>query len=98
MDAIPEAERSSHVALASALFVERVLERRDLADGYAFRFEADAVVDLARFVMNERRCCPFLSFEISVASDGGPVWLRMTGPDGARELLAQELPAITSSR
>jgi hypothetical protein len=93
MAAIPEAERSSHAALASALLVERVQERRDLPDGYAFRFEAGALVDLARFLANERRCCPFLSFEIAVAPSDGPVWLRMTGPDGTRELLAHELPA-----
>ena len=97
MAAIPAAERSSHSALASALFVERVQERRDLPDGYAFRFEADALVDLARFLVNERRCCPFLSFEIAVAPNDGPVWLRLTGPDGTRELLAQELPAPTAA-
>jgi hypothetical protein len=93
MAAIPEAERSSHAALASALFVDRVRERRDLPDGYAFRFEVDALVDLARFLVNGRRCCPFLSFDIAVAPSDGPVWLRMTGPDGTRELLAHELPA-----
>jgi hypothetical protein len=33
MEAIPEALRSSHVALASDLFAERVQERRDIPDG-----------------------------------------------------------------
>jgi hypothetical protein len=77
------------------LFTEGVEERRDLADGYAFRFPADALADLTRFLENERRCCPFLSFEITLAPDGGPVWLRITGPPGTRALLAAELPGLT---
>lgn len=98
MDAIPEAERAAHVALASVLFRKRVQEWRDLPNGYAFRFEPDALMDLARFLENERRCCPFLSFDVALASDGGPVWLRITGPEGARELLAEELPGLSTSR
>ena len=47
MGAIPEAERAAHVALVSDLFGRRVQERQDVSDGYAFRFEADALVDLA---------------------------------------------------
>ena len=98
MEAIPEAQRPAHVALVSALFTECVQERRDLPDGYAFRFQADMLVDLASFVANERRCCPFLAFEITLAPNGGPVWLWMTGPDGTRELLAEELPGLRDAR
>ncbi len=97
MDAIPEAERAAHVALASHLFAERVQERRDAPDGYAFRFPADAFADLAHFIANERRCCPFLSFEITLAPSEGPVWLRMAGPAGTRELLAEELPGLSNA-
>lgn len=98
MDAIPEAERGAHITLASALFAERVEEWRDVPDGYAFRFPADAFVDLARFLANERRCCPFLSFEVTLAPNDGPVWLRVTGPAGTRALLADELPGLNARR
>lgn len=93
---MPEPEREAHVRLAGELFGRRVQERRDLPDGYAFRFEPDAREGLARFVANERRCCPFLSFTISAA---GPshVWLEIAGPTGTREFLAAELPGIQST-
>jgi hypothetical protein len=98
MEAIPDAERSSHVALASDLFAERVQERRDIPDGYAFRFPAGALVDLVRFLANERRCCPCLLFEITLAPNEEPIWLRITGPSGARELLAAQLPGFSTAR
>ena len=72
LGAIPEAERSAHVALASELFGQRVQERKDVPHGYAFRFSPDTLSELARFLTNERRCCPFLSFDIAIASSGGP--------------------------
>jgi len=58
--------------------VEEVVE---LEDGYAFRHSPDRAVLLtvAEFVANERLCCPFLEFGITVERAGGPVWLRMTG-------------------
>ena len=58
-----------------------VEEVRELADGYAFRHSPDRAVLLAiaEFVANERLCCPFFEFVITVERAGGPVWLRMTG-------------------
>jgi hypothetical protein len=93
--AIPADERTAHFALAQRLFTGSVQERGDLLDGLAFRFAADDFEQVARFVANERRCCPFLRFEIAVepdgGPDGGPVWLRMTGPAGTRDFLRAEL-------
>jgi hypothetical protein len=94
--AIPPAERQAHVALAARLLAESVRERRALTggeDGYAYRFDADAFDDLARWIANERRCCPFLTFTLELAPGGGPVWARLAGPAGTRELLDAELPA-----
>jgi hypothetical protein len=91
-DAIPTAERPLHFALLARLFEEAARERRELAGGYAFRFDADALDDVARFVANERRCCPFLAFTLELAPSGGPLWLRLTGPAGTRAFLDLELP------
>jgi hypothetical protein len=96
LDAIPEPERNAHVRLAGELFGRRAQERRDLPDGYAFRFEPDALEALARFVANERHCCPFLAFTISAAGQSH-VWLEIAGPTGTREFLAAELPRIQST-
>src|SRR5919112_5275228 len=63
--------------LAGGLFamVEEVVE---LPDGYAYRFAgADGPLEfLLEFIAAERRCCPFLSFEIAFEPHGGPLWLR----------------------
>lgn len=90
-DAIPSADRPAHFALIGRLF-ENVREKVILDDGYAVRFDAAAFGDVARFVENERLCCPFLAFTLEVQPGGGPLWLRMTGPEGTREFLDVELP------
>jgi hypothetical protein len=93
--AIPAAERGAHFALVTRLFTEDARERRPLADGaagYAFRFDARAFDDVARWITNERRCCPFLTFGVELSPDGGPLWLRLAGPAGTREFLDAELP------
>lgn len=89
--AIPAAERSSHFALARKLFAELALERKDLPNGYAFRFDADELETIACFIANERRCCPFMTFELEISPASGPLWLRMTGPEGTRDVLDAEL-------
>jgi hypothetical protein len=89
--AIPVSERVTHFALARELFTRAARERVDLPTGFVFRFDADALESVARFVTNERKCCPFLDFEIALAAGGGALWLRMTGPEGTREILQAEL-------
>ena len=63
----------------------------DVANGYRLKFAADA--DMLSFIAQtidaERQCCRFLRFQVTVEPDGGPVWLDLTGPPGAREFLAQ---------
>ena len=89
--AIPAAERRDHFALARELFQERAKERAALPNGYAIRFLPDALDAVARFIANERKCCPFMSFELTLAPESGPLWLRMTGPEGTQGVLDAEL-------
>ena len=89
--AIPAAVRQAHFALARDLLEVRAEERLPLPDGYAIRFRADALEAVARFVENERKCCPFLTFALTLDPDCGPLWLRMTGPAGTRAVLDAEL-------
>ena len=70
-----------------------VEEVRELADGYAFKHTPDRTVLLAmaEFVANERLCCPFFEFGLTVESNGGPVWLRITGEGEAKRVLEAEM-------
>jgi hypothetical protein len=94
--AIPESDREGHFALARHLFSQSSETREDSKDGYAWRFSAGAFEAVARFVANERKCCPFVTFKVTVEAGNGPVWLRMTGPEGTRAVLQAELDSSTS--
>lgn len=60
------------------------------AEGLRLVFSADAgtLATIARVVDAERRCCRFLRFVITVAADGGPIALELSGPPGSREFIA----------
>lgn len=96
-DAIPAADRPAHFDLLTRLFTLAVRERKSLRDGYAYRFDADAFDELTRWIANERRCCPFLTFELELTPDNGPIWVRLTGTDGTRAFLDAELPTTTTA-
>jgi hypothetical protein len=90
--AIPAAERAAHFALLTRLLTHDARERRTLPDGYAYRFDAAAFDDVARWIANERRCCPFLSFTLALSPDDGPLWVQLAGPPGTHAFLDAELP------
>lgn len=91
--AIPAAERPAHFQLIRQLFEKEMLERTEIPGGYSFSFPASSFDSLARFMSNERRCCPFLGFELSVEPADAGLRLSLTGPEGTREFLNAELCA-----
>jgi hypothetical protein len=70
--------------------VARAAERIELANGYRIRFDpsGDILSTIAKVVDAERQCCRFLTFELTIEADDGPIWLQFTGPPGTREFLA----------
>lgn len=86
--AMDDGQRERYRALRRRLS-EDFREARELENGYAFRHssEAGVLVALAEYVSLERLCCPFFDFAIEVGHDGGEVWLRITGPEGAKRIL-----------
>lgn len=89
--AIPKEKRPEHFALIARLFSEALRERQEIPQGYAYRFDEDSFADVASFVENERRCCPFLTFALELTPSDDALWLRLTGPDGTRAFLDGEL-------
>ncbi len=94
MTAIPPDQRQVHLATSRDLF-SRIEEFGELARGYEFRFAngPDVIVKLAEFVTLERLCCPFLNFAIEV-EQGGPVWLRLTGSEGVKTFIREEINGL----
>ena len=78
--------------LARELFGRRE-KANELDDGYEFVFPggADWAQKLVSFVVTERECCPFLTFEMIFEPGGGPVSLRVRGSEGTKEFLGEAL-------
>ena len=89
MSGLTGVERARHRELSRSLFAS-VRERRELPDGYGFRMPPAELMTLAEWVAFERRCCPFLTFEIEQSRDQGPLWLRITGSDGVKPFVVEE--------
>ncbi len=67
-----------------------------MPDGYAFRLpgEHDLITKTAEFISLERLCCPFLRFALEVGAEGGDVWLRLTGREGVKEFIREEVSGL----
>lgn len=76
--------------IAATLFghVDAVAE---LPDGYGYRFDAgdDWLEAILAFIAAERRCCPFLTFEVAFEPHGGPIWLRMKGSPRVKAFISE---------
>ena len=95
--AIDPAGRPAHSQLVNRLFGSDARERRHHPDGYACRFDAAAWSDVARWIGNERHCCPFLRFDIELHAADGDIWVRLRGPHGVHALLDAELPPTATA-
>lgn len=87
----PELQKRKATILESLR--KQVKEKKELANGYAYRFEgSDKMVDeLAEFIKTERECCDFFTFNLSVSGDKSEAWLELKGAEGAKEFIASEL-------
>jgi hypothetical protein len=95
MSAIDPGLRARHVATGAQLF-RAAEEIRELPDGYAFRLppDADALLKTAEFIALERLCCPFLGFTLEIEPEGGPVWVRLTGREGVKAFIREEVGGL----
>jgi len=89
MNALTRSERATHARLSRQL-LGRVEEQKELKNGYAFRFPAKSIVDAARWVTLERKCCPFFAFSLELAQDDGPLWMHVTGAEDIKPFIRAE--------
>jgi len=52
------------------------------------------ILQAAEFVSLEKLCCPFLNFEITVEAENGSVWLKLTGREGVKAFVREEISAL----
>jgi len=99
LTAIPADVREEHVVTAPQLFAT-AQEIQELSNGFALRFpnEPGRFMVIAKFIENERLCCPFFHFELEAEPNMGSLWLRLTGEEGVKELLQTTLFAATENK
>ena len=70
---------------------QKTLERHELQHGFEFVFPSSEAVlaEVVEFVSFERKCCRFLSFELALEPEEGPIHLRLLGRQGAKEAIRQ---------
>ncbi len=90
--AITAAERPRYNSLLGKLR-SAVRESQETEKGYRFRIDqgVHTLTDTAEWISMERRCCPFLSFELRMAPAGKDFWLLVEGPVGVKSFLNSEL-------
>ena len=84
----PETIKKRRAGLLPGL-LDRAESQEALPTGCRVRFAAtgDILHAIAETVDAERQCCQFLTFTVTVAQEGGPITLDITGPTGTREFL-----------
>lgn len=70
----------------------------ELADGYALSYPGSAqwATKLLEFIVVERSCCPFFTFELVFEPNQGPILLRLRGAEGVKELMEEQLNILHS--
>ena len=91
MGVFTPAEREAHIQNITEL-IQVIQSVQEVENGYKFSFpnETEFIAKVAEFISNERLCCPFLGFTLSVNSISEPLSLSLTGPVGTQEFLRAE--------
>lgn len=68
-----------------------VTDIKELEHGFIYQFPSDGglILELANLIQLEHRCCPFLTFRLTVEPGEGSVSLELTGPEGTKEFLEE---------
>lgn len=93
MNVFTPLERENHIRTTIQLF-QSVQNIHEIKNGYEFIFSnpggSAILTRMAEFISNERLCCPFLKFMVTIETDPQPISLVLTGPEGTQEFLRAE--------
>lgn len=94
LTAIDSQQREEHYQEAEKVLTSAT-KIRELSNGYSFRLpsETEVIQQAGAFISRERLCCPFLDFTLEVKANHGPVWLSLTGHEGVKQFLQENVVA-----
>ena len=87
----PDLAQRRHGLLADLLAAAS--DRRLVGEGAQLTFAKpeEVLPLLLEALVAERRCCPFLTFRLTFAPEGGPLKVEISGPAGTGEFLQNVL-------
>ena len=92
LNVLNSVQRRQHQEVLEQLQMS-VDEVQELPDGYAYRYiaKAETLLLIEEFIALERLCCPFLNITLVAEHECGPLWLKLTGPEGVKQFLRAEM-------
>lgn len=87
----PELRRRRETVIAGLR--SQISHTEETADGCIYTLPATArtIEQVTSFIETERQCCEFFSFRLSVPSASSEMHLEISGPQGTKEFLKDEL-------
>ena len=91
VNALTQQQRIHHVKLTEKLLAVRG-DAVPLEKGYELQYDPNKIslAELADWVNNESKCCPFFDFHIDLENDGLLLCIRLTGPQGINPFIESE--------
>lgn len=74
-----------------------VTAMRELPDGYALTIDSrkSSLVDVAKWIDLERKCCPFFDFDLDLHGEDGTLSLTLKGRDGVKQFIVEDFSLLT---
>jgi len=97
--ALSPTERARHKVLTDKLVSQRT-RVVEIEKGYEFQYSPSMVslAELAEWVSDESKCCPFFGFHIDLENEGTLLCLRLTGEKGVKEFVRGEFLVSVTPR
>lgn len=88
LNALTPEERALH-GKQTKILTQSAIEAQVLPTGYRIKFNPaeTSAATILDWISHERRCCPFLKFQLEFEPEAGPLFLSLTGPEGTKEIL-----------
>ena len=94
-NALTQAERDRHFKELGPLLRSMKKSVHELKNGYEFQFASDEKTFqlVSEWAIQESRCCPFFRIELRLESEGGPLWMKLTGREGTKDFIREDAAA-----
>jgi len=79
---------------------KKILETVETDRGFAFRFAGadETLGELMVFIQSERQCCGFFTFKLGIQDPASPIWLEISGAEGTKSLIQDEMGLVAAGR